>query len=583
MQDGRPMALGASDIRRLVLQNQRQAMNSGGGVFDTVGNRSRYDQSMERGQQIAQQQNDIGMRERMQGRDLSTQMAMQGNDIQSRYGLAAQQAKIRERQAAQEFGQSMARLNAEFGFKAGESDKERSHVKTMADFEAQLREVASSNDFRRGLEKLAVEYGMSKEQATTAFERMLEGKQVDHSNAVDMVGVKSRYDMLGNDQKFGHDQQINQQQFGFDTQKQQQSSDLALRNQGQYWDRYRDENQALNEQKFTQQQQQAMQEINRRKDEQFEMALNEARGRSDNLNPHGQQLLREIEDGVAEIEATRASGRFDENEVRAAKQTLLGKIGQIMQPQLLQSKIQSIDPEGRVKGWYDQKKEWRELPPPNANAVEPIPPEIAQRGGILRGPDGQPMQYISPQKPTSAAEIDPTIRRDEWISERLKQKTNDPLNPGGRYVTPQEAVAEWKQIQQAFAEPSPVQQQALQQIDARGYSDRPATEAEMRQGIPQRGQQQGMMQRGPQAQPPRPQNMMPNQAQGFQQAGMQGGQPNQQQPPANPQVPVEVQNAARFVRQIAAQYPDPNAMPPEVQRALEQALSIARQFNSGGR
>ena len=96
-------------------------------------------------------------------------------------------------------------------------------------------------------------------------------------------------------------------------------------------------------------------------------------------------------------------------------------------------------------------------------------------------------------------------------------------------------------------------------------------------------QQQGMMQRGPQAQPPRPQNMMPNQAQGFQQAGMQGGQPNQQQPPANPQVPVEVQNAARFVRQIAAQYPDPNAMPPEVQRALEQALSIARHFNSGGR
>ena len=182
------------------------------------------------------------------------------------------------------------------------------------------------------------------------------------------------------------------------------------------------------------------------------------------------------------------------------------------------------------------------------------------------------MQYISPQKPMSAAEIDPTIRRDEWITERLKQKTNDPLNPGGRYVTPQEAVAEWNQIQQSFAAPNPRQQQALQQIDANSYSERPATEAAMRQGL---------MQRGPQAQPPRPQNMMPNAGQSFQQAGIQGG--NQQQPPVNPQVPVEVQNAARFVQEMKAQYPDPNAMPPEAQRAIEQAVSIVRQFKSGGR
>lgn len=446
-------------------------------------------------------------------REMRLQAGLQGQyaEQQFRHRMAEQQQGIEDQQALERTRWQQP------GGAGGQNSKER-EMRLLAE----LNEEAAKNKFDREAE---------------------------------MAGIRSRYDLQGHKEKFGFDRTL---------------SDMETDRQFGYLDRQNKLAVDLNEQKFTQQQKQALQEINLRKDEQFNMALNEARGRADNLNPHGQRLLKEIEDGVSEIEAT--APKNGEEWARQAKQQLLGKIGQAMQPQLLQSKIQTIDPEGKVKGWYDQKKEWRELPPPNANAVEPVPPEIAQRGGILRGPDGQPMQYISPQKPMSAAEIDPTIRRDEWITERLKQKTNDPLNPGGRYVTPQEAVAEWNQIQQSFAAPNPRQQQALQQIDANSYSERPATEAAMRQGL---------MQRGPQAQPPRPQNMMPNAGQSFQQAGMQGG--NQQQPPVNPQVPVEVQNAARFVQEMKAQYPDPNAMPPEAQRAIEQAVSIVRQFKSGGR
>ena len=521
------------------LAARRQAMNQGGS-FDRVGNRSRYDQSQQRQDEVLKQLNDQGMRERMQGRDLSTRMAMQGNEINSRYGLAAQEAKARERQAAQEFGHSMARLNAEFGFKSGEANKDRSHVKSMADFEAQLREVAASKDFQRGLERLAVEYGMSKEEATTAFNRMLEGKQVDFQNQTtrdqalhgfgqqdlrlqsqlgeqeaqsqfgrdaQMEGVRSRYDLLGQEQRFGHDRQLNEQKFGYD----KTLSDMETERQFGYQDRQNDYAMGLNEQKFTQQQQQAMQEINRRKDEQFDMALNEARGRADNLNPHGQRLLKEIEDGVSEIEAI--APKNGEEWARQAKQQLLGKIGQAMQPQLLQSKIQTIDPEGKVKGWYDQKKEWRELPPPNANSIEALPPDILMNGGVWRGPDGSPRGFIQPQKGTApgSASYQDDIKAIAEIAAKSQKPALD--EETGRQMLgvdgkPLYVPLTWEEAEEKFE----LQRRRGQgQGDAWGGGDMNSNWAGGQPNQPP--QQQGMMQRGPQAQPPRPQNTMQGQQQ----------------------------------------------------------------------
>ena len=513
------------------LEARRQRMNQGG-PFDRMGNRSRYDQSQQRQDAVMQQANDIGMRERMQGRDLMTQIGMQQNDIASRYGLAAQEAKARERQAAQSFGHTMAQLNAEFGFKSGEANKERSHVKSMADFEAQLKEVASSKDFKRSLERLAVEYGMSKEKATTAFERMLQGKQVDHSNAVDMEGVKSRYDLLGNDQKFGHDQQLNEQQFGFDTrrdaqqfgfdtQKNQQTSDLALRNQDQYWDRYRDENQALNTQKFTQNQQQAQARELQLRDQQLNAALDSSMMLYDNLDRQGKDALDKAQADLASI---NEDPHLDDNEKMQARQ-------QLVMPQLQKA----MNPQRIVN--YEKKygdSMYLHLPgmkqPEKLKDLKP-PASIPFEGGtIIQNPDGSihsvlgRSQYQQQLKPGDDPRMLENKRRDEWIAEQQKIPQSVPGSAGlTRYPTFDEAADMWDRYQQRY-NPSTAQPQTAPNRTGVGASTGqeqvivPRSPQSMMQGP------QPMMQRGPQAQPPRPQNTINPDVARFMQAHIQKAQ-----------------------------------------------------------
>src|SRR3990167_4679167 len=86
------------------------------------------------------------------------------------------------------------------------------------------------------------------------------------------IDLKSRYDMMG------------QAQIG--AQERYKQDD--------YWDRYGTENRALNEQKLTQSQQQAMAEINQRKDEQFDMALNDLISKRGNLDVDCQSILKKL-------------------------------------------------------------------------------------------------------------------------------------------------------------------------------------------------------------------------------------------------------------------------------------------------
>jgi len=578
------------------LEARRRRMNQQGLMFDVEGARSRYDQTMERGQQIAQQQNDIGMRERMQGQQLGAQMAMQGADIQSRYGLAAQEAKARERQAAQAFGHTMAQLNAEFGFKAGESNKDRSHVKSMADFEAQLREIASSNDFKRGLEKLAIEYGMSKEQATTAFERMLEGKQVDfeHQSQRDqsqhgygqqdmrlqsqlgeqaaqsqfgrdaqMEGVRSRYDMLGNEQKFG-----------FDTQKQQQASDLALRNQDQYWDRYRDENRGLNEQKFTQGQQQQVQQALMARSEQFDAAMDQAMTLHDSLNRRGRDGISEVQATLAQLEAEHTAGKWDDMEFLHHKLSLLPNLQKA-------ASMANIVPQTKKVGdkefWIDPTtKERIEVNQPER--VRPLTPQERESGLIGFGPDNSARVVYQPKESAKDQDSQLLMPYKDAYGMALSQLTvEDPIT-----------------MQKTIPKSSAVHDLAME-IATGQYRDRmPVSEPPLPNspGGPS-PQGQGMLQR-PEA--PRPQNTMQgaaapgqsntwlpdvirkppaplpqNQMQAFQQAGMQ----------QQPQQATPVENAAKFVYELRAQFPDLNTMPPQKRQELEQALDFIRRFKNG--
>jgi hypothetical protein len=534
-QQGRPLLFGSSDIRRQALQDNRAQMNQGG-IFDRVGNRSRYDQSQQRQDEVLQQLNDQAMRERMQGRDLSTQVAMQGNEINSRYGLAAQESKARERLAAQEFGHSMARLNAEFGFKSGEGNKERTHVKDMAGFEAQLKEIANSKDFQRDLSLLAVKFGMSEEQARNAFDRLLTQKGVEnqylqdnesqkhgfgletlgaeHANDTDMERVRSRYDMLANDQKFGQESQLASQQFGFDKEKTQMDRDLALRNQDSYWDRYSTENRGLNEQKFTQEQKAAQANIDRQFDSQFDMALAETRGMKGNLTEAGDVLLNTIEEKVAEMQSSVQKGDMDAQWRRQAQQEIMGLIGQARQPNLLKP---NTFQRGDKTFTTDNKNNWIELNP-NANQVKELPNGLV----IVYDNDGRPLPATPPRQSSSSGgqDYDAFIEQARATLKRTHPVTNEELPYDEEKVR---ALAQkFRADAMGQGEPPvidprygnsgpPDNLRANQMMDEMNRGNR------MFQGR-QSGPPAAMMQRGPTGggpqqapQPPRPQNTMQGQ------------------------------------------------------------------------
>lgn len=592
------------------LQERRQRMNQQGRLFDREGNRSRYDATVERGDRQSEQLNDIAMRERLQRQQLGAEMAMQGADIQSRYGLAAQEAQARERQAAQEFGHAMAQLNSEQGFKAGESNKQRSHVKSMADFEAQLREVAASKDFKRGLERLAVEYGMSKEQAATAFERMMEGKQVDFANQQSrdqslhglgqqdmrlqsqlgeqaaqsqfgrdeqMEGVRSRYDMQKAEQGFGFDQARAESQFGFDTDLNKQQADLDLNRQEQYWDRYRDENRGLRELDFTQDQKAAEAEIARDKEAQFDTAINELRSRKGNLNPRGTELLNKIENGLAELDASEAE---QGHEVTLhGKQQMMGLLSEAMSPQMLQKRTEKV---GDLEFFYD--KQGNRVPVNREPKIIPLKPEHMANGFAAVDADGR-VTHVG-QASRTAESVDPKEAYRQWTSDYIKNNSVvDPESLNPRPPTAQEASRQYFEMEEAWeanqrrqqgGAPQPQQggvqqlpgQESAEVLRLKPFFDKAVAEGdeltarqlgqrmnEIRRGIPHATPQQpgpqarpGLRQpAAPQQQPNQP-NRPPNAMQGFQQGGMQGGAQGGQQTTAP--------HPAQQLAEIAASNPE---------------------------
>lgn len=524
MQDGRPVALGAADILRMTLENRRKMMNQGG-PFDRQGNAERYQQAMDRGMAIGQQGADNAARERLQIRDIAAQLGMQGNELRSRYDLTNLEGRQRQQLQGQSDAASMARLQSELGFRAGEGMMDRQHAGNMALLDAKLREQAADTDFDRQMKRLAAEYGISKEQATVAFQRAMQEKQQDFTNEKERMGLASHYDMRGAEQKFG-----------FDTKLQGQDADLRLRNQESYWDRYQQENQALNEQRFTLDQKRAQQEIDQRKDEQFDMAINDLRGKYENLDDQGKGLLREVEAGLADIEAsTEQNGQ---EWARAARQKLLGKVTQALRPERLKpTTFRRGDREFTV----GPKGEW--MPVNQPERVRAMTAEEAANGILGFDQDMNPRIVAPPQRPSTGSFKPDTSMQDmakmkaDFIANMLKTpKGQNALGAPVNYTAPEAAgmfddfiASQMRPQQPQPPSPTPDMLQAHQMMD---QMNRERALRGSAPGQPPMGPQQqpmgpqpqpGMLQR---PQPPRPQNMMGGNPQagaapqGMQQAAM---------------------------------------------------------------